>query len=185
VLPDNVTLLSAWDAGRLGDLVTGVLERLVGEPFMEFGRAADMMWLGFGEEVPAPTRRDSARRCAKHRLHASCPLRLDLPTAVLVASSDIYVPAEPRESLESFEWDDPGANLFDVSVSAYWRENPPGSVVVEAVSADAVGGIQLGLSTGQSLTLFPSRSGLTEHWRYFGVNDEEHFVILPEVPQWG
>jgi hypothetical protein len=105
---------------------------------MEFGRAADMMWLGFGEEMAAPTRRDPDRRCAQHRVHVSCPLRLEHPTGILVASSDIYRPPETPESWDEFEWDKPGANLFDASLAAYWREYPAGAVIVERASADPV-----------------------------------------------
>jgi len=180
VIPNEAETGDAWQAGQLGELVTGVLEPLIGKPFMELGRAADMMWIGFGDEVFAPTRRNPERRSARFRLHVSCPLRLDGATGVLIASSDIYRSAQNPDSREEFDWDKRGANLFDASVSAYWLSHRPGSSVVQSVSADAVGGLELGLSSGHAIKIFPSRSGAGEHWRYFEITGGEHFVVVPD-----
>jgi hypothetical protein len=181
VIPDTAETLDAWRAGRLDELVLQVLETLVGEPLLELGRAADMMWMGFGDVVLAPTRVDPDRRLARHRLHVSCPLRLDSAAAVLVASSDIYRrPCEPHSSARFADWDKPGANLFDALVATYWRANEPGSVRVDRISADSFGGLELRLSGDQVIRIFPSRSGADEHWRYFQINsDHDHFVVLP------
>jgi hypothetical protein len=141
VIPDPVETIDAWRAGRLAELVNRVLEPLVGEPFMALGRAADMMWLGFGDVVFAPTPRAPDRRAARHAIHVSCPLRLDSSAAVLIASSDIYRPRQDRDKSTLFDWDKPGVNLFDASVAAFWSEHEPGSAVLERVDADAFGGL--------------------------------------------
>jgi hypothetical protein len=180
VIPDPVETTDAWRAGRLAELVRRVLEPLLGEPFMDLGRAADMVWMGFGDVVAAPTRRDPERRSARHRIHVSCPLRLDSRAAVLIASSDIYRPGQGRDESMPFEWDKPGANLFDASVAAFWAEHEPGSSVLESVDADAFGGLQLGLSSGHAIKIFPNRSGADEHWRYFEIDGGDHFVVLPK-----
>lgn len=181
MIPDTAETIDAWRAGRLDELVTRVLEPLLGERFMKLGRAADMMWMGFGPEELAPTPRDPERRAARHRLHVSCPLRLDSDTGVLVASSDIYRSATDPDSFETFDWDVPGANLFDASVSAFWAEREPGSAVVDGVRADLFGGVELGLSTSHTIRIFPNRPGANEHWRYFETNADRHFVVVPDV----
>jgi hypothetical protein len=67
VIPDPVETIDAWRAGRLAELVNRVLEPLLGEPFMALGRAADMMWLGFGDVVFAPTPRSRSQgRTSRH-----------------------------------------------------------------------------------------------------------------------
>lgn len=179
MIPGPVETTGAWRAGRLGELVNRVFEPLLGEPFMTLGRAGDMMWLGFGDVISAPTRRAPARRAARHAIHVSCPLRLDSTAAVLIASSDIYLPRKGQDESTPFEWDKPGANLFDASVAAFWSEHEPGSAVLERVDADAFGGLQLGLSGGHTIRIFPNRSGAEEHWRYFDLSVGDHFVVLP------
>lgn len=183
VTPNDAETLDAWRAGRLHELVTRVLEPLIGEPFMDLGRAADMMWVGFGEEVLAPTQRNPDRRLARHRLHVSCPLRLDSVAAVLIASSDIYRrPRQPHSWVGFDDWDKPGANLFDASVAAYWLAHERGSALVDGISADPFGGLELRLSTGHAIRIFPNRSGVDEHWRYFDINnDDDHFVVVPNT----
>jgi len=182
VIPDSVETIDAWRAGRLAELVNRVLEPLIGEPFMSLGRAADMMWMGFGGEVFAPTRRNPERRAARHCIHVSCPLRLDSTVAVLIASSDIYRSNQDRGASERFaDWDKPGASLFDASVAAFWSKHKPGSAVVERVDADAFGGLQLGLPDGHTIRVFPNRSGAGEHWRYFELGGSDHFVVVPDI----
>jgi len=179
VIPDPVETIDAWHAGRLAELVNRVLEPLLGEPFMALGRAADMMWMGFGDVISAPTRRAPDRTAPRHAIHVSCPLRLDSSAAVLVASSDIYRPRQGQDESTPFAWDKPGANLFDAAVAAFWSEHEPGSTVLERVDADVFGGLHLGLSGGHAINVFPDRSGAEEHWRYFDLSGGDHFVVLP------
>jgi hypothetical protein len=179
-IPGPTETVEAWQAGRLDRLIADVLEPVIGEPFMNLGRAANLIWLGFGEEVDAPTRRDPERRTARHCLHASCPFRLDSNDAILIGASDIYRPAGEPDSIENFDWGQPGATLFDASVAAFWSEYEPGFAVLDGVSADPMGGLQLELSSGHTIRLFPSRSGPHEHWRYFPINGEAHFVVVPD-----
>lgn len=179
MISDPVETVDAWRAGQLGELVNRVLEPLLGEPFMTLGRAADMIWIGFGDVISAPTSRAPNRTAPRHAIHVGCPLRLDSSVAVLVASSDIYRPRQGRDESTPFEWDKPGANRFDVSVAAFWSEHEPGSAVLERVDADAFGGLELGLSSGHAIRIFPSRSGADEHWRYFDLSGGDHFVVLP------
>ena len=51
--------------------------------------------------------------------------------------------------------------------------------MLERVDADAFGGLQLGLSSGHAIRIFPNRSGANEHWRYFDLGGGDHFVVLP------
>ena len=106
-IPGSAETVEAWRAGLLDRLIADVLRPVIGEPFMDLGRAADLIWLGFGEKVDAPTRRDPERRTARHRLHVMCPFRLESNDAILVAASDIYRPVGAIDSIENFEWDKP------------------------------------------------------------------------------
>jgi hypothetical protein len=179
-IPGAAETVAAWRAGVLDGLIADVLKPVIGEPFMDLGRAADLIWLGFGQKVGAPTRRNPERRIARHRLHASCPFRLDSNDAILVAAPDIYRPVGDPDSIENFEWDKPAANLFDASVAAFWSEHEPGFAVLDRVSSDPMGGLQLDLSSGHTIRIFPNRFGAREHWRYFPFDGERHFVVVPD-----
>jgi hypothetical protein len=179
-VPGRSETVAAWRAGLLDRLIADVLEPVIGEPFMDLGRAADLIWLGFGEKVGAPTRRDPERRTARHRLHVMCPFRLDSNDAILVAASDIYRPVGAADSIENFDWDKPGANLFDASVANFWSDHQPGFAVLDRVGSDTMGGLHLELSSGHTIRIFPNRSGTSEHWRYFAIDAEDHFVVVPD-----
>lgn len=139
--------------------------------------------MGFGGEVDAPTRRFPDRQMARHRLHLQCPFRLDSQTAVLTTAADIYRSATAPDSYEAFNWDIRGANIFDVAVAAFWAEHEPGSLVVEDLKADTYGGLELLLSNGYAIRVFPNRSGISEHWRYFLADEGPHFVVLDSRPE--
>lgn len=61
-----------------------------------------------------------------------------------------------------------------------WSERGPGFAVVDAVKGDSFGGLELELSSGHSIKVFPHTSGPGEHWRYFEINSDYHFVVVPE-----
>ncbi len=172
--------MEAWRGGRLGELVLTVLQPLVGERFADFGRAADMIWMGFGNQVAAPTERDPERRCARHRIHVSGLCRLDSQHAIVAASGDIHSAAVDGEDLDQFACSAPAANRFDVAVSEYWLRHEAALVTLTRVESDPLGTLALTLSNGHSITVFPDRASSYEHWRYFEIGAEQHFVVLPD-----
>jgi hypothetical protein len=182
VPPTDQEVLDAWRQGRLGDVISNALDALVGEGLADLGRASDLLWMGFGEEVSAPGIKDPDRRMARHRLHVQCPWRLDGPDGPVLASRDMYSdPSGPSKTAEDFQWNRPGANLFDFAVEAFSKEHPAGSLVVESVVGDRAGGLDITLSRGFAWRMFPADSWACEHWRYFRAGEDgPHLVVLPE-----
>jgi hypothetical protein len=52
---------------------------------------------------------------------------------------------------------------------------------VETVRADRYGGLEIQMTSGYALKVFPNFSRAREHWRFFDVTnaDDRHFVVLP------
>lgn len=181
-LPSSREVVHAWHEGTLRTLIRAALRDTLRAPLVELGRAGDLIWLGFGEMVPSPTPRLPGRRGPRHRLHISCPFRLDASDGKgILAGGDIFQPASLSDGgPANFDWDKPGANLYDATVESFWVEREPGSIVVEDIEADNAGGLTLALSKGYTIRCFPNRSGPAEHWRYFLLGGGEHFIVLPE-----
>jgi hypothetical protein len=176
VLPDDTEVLEASERGQLGELVSRVLAALIGQPLADLGHAADLIWIGFGRIVSAPTTRDRNRTIAVHRLHIQCACRLDGPSGVVVGSEDLLdsssgAGAQERET-----------TLFRLRADAFLKEHSDAPIVCEGVkTADSSGGFSLRLSDGHALTVFPATSRIQEHWRYFLAGEpSRHFVVLPK-----
>lgn len=193
--PSDDEVLAARDQGRIGALVEGVLAELIGLPLRELHRAADMIVLGFGEDVlpsPLPPHKGSnfelratmekrnAEPRARSRLHVQCPFRLDSPSGPFLGGHDIYRGAEPpHDLLDGDSWTPFGSNLFDRR-AAEGAAIDGSELLVANVSADAGGGFSLSLSEGWSIVVTPASAAIQEFWRFFHVSGDEHFVVFPE-----
>jgi hypothetical protein len=180
--PSDEAILKAWSDGTLGPLVEQVLGGVIGEPFVEMGRAGDMAWLGFGPEIHDPTPRNPERRLAIHRLHLQCPFRLDGPAGPVVGAFDMYLdPANPAMTSDDFAWDVQGHNVFDKRVAAFWQDHQQVPLICTRLTADRFGGFVLEVGPEHALRVFPKTSTVSEHWRYFAAGEaSRHFVVLPE-----
>ncbi len=192
--PTDDELLRARSDGRVGVVVERVLNELIGLPWRDLGRAADLIWLGFGDDVhrrPLPPyggsdlqrraeiERQRAQPLARHRLHLQCPFRVDTPEGPIVGSQDIYRNARaPHDWMDAGTWQAHGANLFDHRASELGLDPAPGQVV-EAVSADAGGGFSIRLTDGWRIVVAPASATITEFWRYFHADGGDHFVLFP------
>src|SRR5690348_13397687 len=94
------------------ETIDRALAALVGEPLWDARRAADQLALHFG-----------ARRAGEDGesgtlvLHVACAWRTTARGEILVASGDLFTPADPDAELETFDWEEPGATLWDLR----WR----------------------------------------------------------------
>lgn len=192
--PTDEAVLLARSEGRLGPLVEQVLGELVGLPWRDLNRAADMPMLGFGElvsrgplrprpdldpERQAERERRWARPMARCCLHVQCPLRIDGPTGPYVGAQDVYRAAEPPHDWIDDERTTFGATLFDRRVTELEAARPEGPHVT-AVHADAGGGFVLDLTGGWTITVAPSSASTQEFWRYFYADGGPHFVLFDE-----
>lgn len=114
-------------------------------------------------------------------MQIACSWRIAGPTSILVASGDLFTPADEDAEIESFDWDLPGASWWDYrmkEVATLLSEN----VVVTTFIADSYGGVRLVCTGGLEIELFPNSSPAphveTEFWRLTRAAEGERYVVV-------
>ena len=163
------------------DEIESSLQALIGLPLLSVGRAADLEWFQFGRPQTVTNSRGETKTVGEYALHIQCAWRIRNSAGIIVASHDRYEPAEAVEDLESFDWDQPGANLCDRKMRQFLAEAKGDSQIVTQVEADDVGSLRILLSTDVAIELFPDSSEedeYSEHWRFFqSTSGTKHLVV--------
>jgi len=144
-----------------------------------------MLWLQFGERRMRPDIQLGRREVGAYTLHVSCPWRLVGPEALVVASGDLFTPADPLADLTDFDWEAPGASWCDVRLQAFITATADAPLAVSAVSADELGSLRLFLGNEFVLDIFPDSSPAahveSEFWRLLQPGSgAPHFVVGSE-----
>jgi hypothetical protein len=160
--------------------VMGKLTSLVGLRLCIARDAAGMKNFQFGEIRPHPSGKGTVGDFA---LHVQCPWRLVTTTQVLTGSADYYEPAVEGEDVNLD--DHQSGNLQRKRLQALFQTydaetrsliNQSDSLIVISLHADRFGGLDLELSGGVRLQVFPDGSR-GENWCVFSPgNDESHFI---------
>ncbi len=137
--------------------VVKVLNNLVGEQLWSCGRAADLLWLQFGDQVQVRTFRGQIKVVGRFALHIQCAWKLEWPGSMQVAS----------DSESNLDIDRALASLAQVHLPA----------VVVQVSVLSAGGFRLALERGGFLEVFPDASDEEEQWRLLQPYQGPHFVF--------
>jgi hypothetical protein len=160
--------------------VMGKLTSLVGLRLCIARDAAGMKNFQFGEIRPHPSGKGTVGDFA---LHVQCPWRLVTTTQVLTGSADYYEPAVEGEdvNLDDHQSDNLQRKRLQALFQTYDAEtrsliNQSDSLTVISLHADRFGGLDLELSGGVRLQVFPDGSR-GENWRFFSPgNDKSHFI---------
>jgi hypothetical protein len=161
---------------RLKDIVERILAALVGLRLWGPTRDGDQFKVQFGEQ-----RDVGSESLGAYSLHIACAWRIAGPTSILVASGDLFTPADPDAELESFDWDVPGASWWDTRMSelATLFES---DIVVSTFLADTYGGVRLVCTGGVELEIFPNSSAAphveTEFWRLIRAGQPDDYVMV-------
>jgi hypothetical protein len=153
--------------------------KLVGLKLQYAGRASNLFWMGFGDIVEI-IRRGRTEETAEYALHIQCSWRITLGNKIVVASRDFYSPnSQLVEKNEDFEWDVQGNNRFDELIQTFIKDNS--ELIVLQIDSDEIGGLNVLLSGGYKLEVFPDSSEddeYSEHWRLFNRKEESaHFIV--------
>jgi hypothetical protein len=80
-------------------------------------RAADLLWLQFGEWREVPSRKGGTRRVGEWGLHVQTPWRFTRGSRIIVGNRDLYYYAESSDDFaeghREFDWDKDGESRFD------------------------------------------------------------------------
>ncbi len=135
----------------------------------------------FGEIRPHPSGKGTIGDFA---LHIQCAWRLVVAAGILTGSGDFYEPAVEGEeiNLDDHQSGNLQRKRLRTLFQTYDAEtrslvNASNSLIVLSVHADRCGGLDLELSGGVRLQVFPDGSR-GENWRYFPPADKgTHFVV--------
>jgi len=148
---------------------------LVGKRLSGAYRAGEMAMFSFGELRMVETRR-GPKPTAEYALHPQCAWRITAGEAVLIGSSDLYEPADGREDLTDFDWDQPMASRLDVLM----RDLLDGDsgLVVEGFEFGLAGAISIDLGRDRHLEVFATNSLGVEYWRLFRPGTEHRHLVV-------
>ncbi len=167
---------------ELADEIVVHLKPLIGLKLSIARRAADLRSFHFGQ-----IRSIEGGTVGEFALHIQCPWRLQDPHGIVTGRSDLWEPSEDNKEVDLDSWDyDRDENLQDKLIGALLGSYDPQTrsfvndterLVVQEVYADSYGGVEIVLSGGYRLVLFPAGTR-GEDWRIFRPEaDEPHFVI--------
>jgi hypothetical protein len=145
------------------------------------GRAASLVWLAFGDDVPSVNYRGEQTVRPELALHLQCRWQLLRAGNVLVEQRDLFVPGSRGGGSEFVAGGEIGSARFDDRVEGVAAMIGTESPVVETVSVDEHFAFWLTLSDGVSLEAFPAEREGCEDWRFISfagaVGGRRHYVV--------
>jgi hypothetical protein len=142
---------------HLGERVTGHLACLLGKPLWGCGRAADLLWLQFGERHVALSLRGRTHEVGEYALHIQCAWRIACQHGV-VSASDLM-----------------SAGRIDSALSAFVNEHCP--ALVENIVGDDRGRFSMSLAGGCTVHVLPQVDS-EEQWRLLQPGKDVRHVVL-------
>ncbi|MDX2305515.1 MAG: hypothetical protein NW226_22070 [Microscillaceae bacterium] len=118
-------------------------------------------------------------------IHLNCNWRFVNDYKILIGSQDLYEPIQEALRMdEPFNWEEPNANLRDITLHELIREH---HLVVKEVEVDFYGGFVVFFQSNIRLEVFPSTSRVdkyAEYWRFLDNEKKKHFVICGSGTFW-
>lgn len=159
-----------------------VLSVLKGLRLQKIGRAADMLWMQFGELREVPSRRGGTREIGDWALHIQTSWRFTRRDRIILGVLDFY--AYPDADASAYDWDRGGESRFDRIASPLNQSLRAEEIRVRHLACDDVGSITLHLDTDLHFAVFPNFSSDypdREYWRFFQPikdrHDHPHYVV--------
>ncbi|MDB4777902.1 hypothetical protein OAG68_00435 [bacterium] len=151
------------------------LRNLTGRPLQKIGRAADLLWLQFGELHEVSSNR-GMRTVGDWAVHVQTSWRFVQDAKIIVAVGDLYMLPDGS----NYDWDAGGISSFDSLAKEMNRLFAAGTTEVLNVVSDDVGGFSIKFSGDIRFDLFTNTSDSIidiEHWRIFQpTTDDAHLV---------
>lgn len=114
-------------------------------------------------------------------MQIACAWRIADSATILLASGDLFTPADENADLENFDWDISGASWWDVRLAEV-AKLLTSNVVLTTFLADSYGGVRLVCTGGIEIELFPNSSPAphveTEFWRLLRAGESDQYVAV-------
>src|SRR5690242_12017008 len=131
--------------------VETVIAPLVGIPLWDAGRAADLLWLAFGQRQTIKDFRGKPREGGEYAWHVQCAWRFVQGEKVVAGNRDLYYPRgykDPKDEIpKGFDRDVQGANRCDEALAELFAGGAK-QFVVRRVEARPAGELALLLEDG-------------------------------------
>ncbi|PKT71906.1 hypothetical protein CW362_16785 [Streptomyces populi] len=153
------------------------LRELEGRPFTAIGRAATLVWLTFGDDVPWVDHRGEHTVHPEMSLHLQCRWRLLNGVSTVVQEGDLHAPGA-RAGARFEAGGEIGTSRFDDRVKTVMQLVAADAPVVDHVRIGDEFDLQLMLSSGMSLEVFPAGRPEREDWRFLSPGEgRPHYVV--------
>jgi len=146
----------------VADEIEQALSVLVGLPLWGIGRAADLVWLQFGDRRAVKSWRGTDKEVGDYALHLQCAWRITLKGKIVIGRGDIFCPSEESDESLPADFDWQKSNRFD-RVVAEFLQNESRQLVVRRIDVGDAGSLTVLLEEGYKLEIFPQDSGAGEH----------------------
>lgn len=142
---------------------------VVGKRLWTCRRAADMATFHFGSGAKTTDYYGRPSEVGECALHVQCAWRIAHDDQIVVASCDLYYPAEYYDANEDvpseFDWDrDP--NRRDKLLTTLFQ-NETRQLIVQEIQVGEAGSLHIVMIDGYCLDVFPDVSLNCEYWRLF------------------
>ena len=162
------------------DTIKNALAKLKSQEIHEIGRAANMLWIGFGKDIAYINFKGKPAVKSEYALHIQCNWEIISGNEIILSQEDFYVPRD-EESIQLFEVESFGNSKFDkvaVDFNATIKTNP---TYVNDFDVHITGVVELKLSNDLIIRVYTDGPSERESWRLLLPHpDEEHFVVFED-----
>jgi hypothetical protein len=156
-----------------------ILDRLAGKRMWTARRAANMATFQFGGRRHVRTFHGHDAEVGEFSLHVQCAWRIVRGDQTVVASGDLYYPADYSDGdaiPQSFDWDRK-PNRRDQLLRGLFRDGTV-SFTARHVSLDAAGSCRIEFEEDLCLEIVPVDSLSHEHWRLFATDESDRVCLI-------
>ena len=163
--------------------IKSTLAKLSGQRIQKIGRAANMLWIGFGDEITYVNFKGKPVVKSKYLLHIQCNWEVVSGYEIILQQNDFNIPKD-EASHQLFDTEQFGNSKFDKISAEFNADIKADSTYVVNFCIHATGGLELKLSNNLIIKIYPNSPSEGESWRFLMPNsDEEHIVVFEELAE--
>jgi len=174
--------------------IIDAFQNIIGLQITYVGYAADMRTFGIGPLSEGVDFRGRSQLQSPYGLHIQCPWRIENDGTVLTGSADWWAPADPKTVTDRSWTGCDGVSLQELKLRDLFMDHDPAHKVlhnqtdalwITDVAIDLFGGLEIGLTPGWRLRVFPCAARV-EEWRLLDL-DRSYYLeglechIYPKV----